>query len=568
VSLQVIDDGNATSSPATAAVAITETPTFNVVINEVAWAGTKTNPTDEWIELYNNSSSTIDIAKWTLGAADGVPSVVFSTSTGTTTIPAGGFYLLERSNDQTVSDVPTDYFFTGALNNEGERLELRDIQNNLIDLVDFSAGWPAGSSTPNYISMERISATTTGTNSFNWASNNLITRNGKDAGGKNINGTPRAKNSVSISPTIISSLPFGEFSEITLTKLSNPYIIQNNLTVLATGTLKIEPGVALKFNPFIKMEVFGRLKAIGGAEEEDKIIFTANSDYPSPDFWQKLAFSSSTGSRLENIIFQYGTIYIEGGDILIINSQFKNNKTAIEIKNGNPQIKNNIFEENETPILLSINASSTFSGNIAQNNNINGILSDFGDIIGNTVWQSDSNFPFVIDFGKGIGFGATLTLKEGTVVKIKRNSAGWPGFIEVYGRLITEGTLAKPVVITSFSDDEFGGDTNNDGTSTSAGSGSWRTLRFRSTSTSSILDGAVIRYGDGGCAIGSCWGAITQLSGVGIEIKNSIIEKNVWGIFSNESNCPAALEKIKIENTIFRGNNKNIYLWDWSECAP
>ena len=186
----------------------TEESLLSVVVNEIAWMGTATSSTDEWIELYNNTTSTIDLAGWTLLATDGTPSITFFTSNSTTTIPALGFYLLERTNDQTISDIPADQIYTGALENEGEKLELRDADNNLIDLVDCSLGWFSGSSSPDYISMERINPNSTGTVAENWASNNLIVRNGTDAEGNQINGTPKAQNSVyrSLPPNSVSDL--------------------------------------------------------------------------------------------------------------------------------------------------------------------------------------------------------------------------------------------------------------------------------------------------------------------------------------------------------------------------
>jgi len=132
------------------------------------------------------------------------------------------------------------------LNNGGEKLELRNASSTLIDVVDCTNGWFAGTTTQAYISMERINSNASGTDFANWASNNLITRNGKDAGGNSINGTPKEPNSVSVSSTTISSLPFDEFEAITLTYLGNPYIINNTiLTVPQDKTLIIEPGVKI-----------------------------------------------------------------------------------------------------------------------------------------------------------------------------------------------------------------------------------------------------------------------------------------------------------------------------------
>jgi len=44
---------------------------LEVVISEIAWMGTTTSHTDEWIELYNNTTDDVDLSGWTLAAAIG-----------------------------------------------------------------------------------------------------------------------------------------------------------------------------------------------------------------------------------------------------------------------------------------------------------------------------------------------------------------------------------------------------------------------------------------------------------------------------------------------------------------
>ena len=45
-----------------------------VVINEIAWMGTTVNANAEWMELYNRSTSPVDITGWHLVATNGSPS--------------------------------------------------------------------------------------------------------------------------------------------------------------------------------------------------------------------------------------------------------------------------------------------------------------------------------------------------------------------------------------------------------------------------------------------------------------------------------------------------------------
>ena len=70
----------------------------DVVINEIAWMGTLSSFNDEWIELFNNTGTPIDLTGWTLNSLDGTPSITIPSGS----IDAGGYFLLERTDDTSV----------------------------------------------------------------------------------------------------------------------------------------------------------------------------------------------------------------------------------------------------------------------------------------------------------------------------------------------------------------------------------------------------------------------------------------------------------------------------------
>ncbi|RLC24499.1 MAG: hypothetical protein DRH93_04425 [Deltaproteobacteria bacterium] len=84
--------------------------------------------------------------------------------------------------------------------------------------------------------------------------------------------------------------------------------------------------------------------------------------------------------------------------------------------------------------------------------------------------------------------GITLTLGPGTIIKM-----GAGRRLTVNGILIVQGTQEAPVVFTSYKDDEYGGDTNNDGSS-SGEPGDWDRIYFYQTHDSRV-ENAVVRYG-------------------------------------------------------------------------
>ncbi|HZB44353.1 MAG TPA: lamin tail domain-containing protein [Pyrinomonadaceae bacterium] len=160
-----------------------------VVINEVAWPGSASNSLDEWIELYNTTASAISLTGWKI--VDDAGAQVYNLSGS---IAAGGYFLIERT--ATSTSVAGDLVVAGiSLANTGDTLELQNASGTRIDIVNTSGGaWYAGTTT-GYYTMERKTAAG-GDASSNWANNNGVIRNGTNSGGGAINGTPRAKNSV------------------------------------------------------------------------------------------------------------------------------------------------------------------------------------------------------------------------------------------------------------------------------------------------------------------------------------------------------------------------------------
>ncbi len=150
----------------------------DIIINEIAWMGTENSANDEWIELYNNSEHLVDLEGWKLEAEDGSPKMNLKGK-----ILPKGFFLLERTNDETVPDIKADLIYKGNLNNKGEHLSLIGNRGKAVDEIDCSSGWFTGKGKPEYKTMERINPLTLGNSPKNWQTS------------KNPGGTPRTKNS-------------------------------------------------------------------------------------------------------------------------------------------------------------------------------------------------------------------------------------------------------------------------------------------------------------------------------------------------------------------------------------
>lgn len=108
-------------------------------------------------------------------------------------IQPNGYFLLERSDDQTIADIPADLIYNGSLTNGGETLRLTDSRGILIDSANFHGGpWPAGDHA-SHASMERRGGED---RPGNWATHTGYHGIGVDAAGHSIQGSPRQINSI------------------------------------------------------------------------------------------------------------------------------------------------------------------------------------------------------------------------------------------------------------------------------------------------------------------------------------------------------------------------------------
>ncbi len=115
-------------------------------------------------------------------------------------------------------------------------------------------------------------------------------------------------------------------------------------------------------------------------------------------------------------------------------------------------------------------------------------------------------------------------------------------------------------MITSLKDDTYGGDTNNDGASTSPAPGDWGEIWLYGTGNLN-LDHAIVRYGGGylGWEHGTITAYITLYpsDGASVSISNSVIEHNLYdGVFLHDEDA-TTLSNLSITSSTIRNNNWN-----------
>lgn len=112
----------------------------SVIFNEIAWMGTNQSPNDEWMELKNVSGNPKTLAGWQIQNQTSKIKIGLNGST----LPSGGFYLLERSSDNALPTVLSDQIYTGVLSNQGENLYLFNHLCQLEDQITAINSWPGG----------------------------------------------------------------------------------------------------------------------------------------------------------------------------------------------------------------------------------------------------------------------------------------------------------------------------------------------------------------------------------------------------------------------------------------
>jgi len=359
-----VDTSGNESPVQTASVDVSLRP---IVINEIAWAGTGSSPAaskDEWIELYNPTSKNISLANMLVNS----PSNSSFKINLSGTIAPHGYYLIERTDDNVITDIPADLTatFGSGLSNSGEQLVL-NIGSTTIDATPPAGtchdGWCAGSASGQYYTMERYDPLSSGEDRNNWGSWQDIVSYGTNAEKQAIHGTPKHRNSINyLLAHLSTTVPLSK----TITKANSPYVVASQMTLAPDAILTIEPGVVIKFKG-AGSSLSGSGVIIAKGTESDPIIFTSfNDDSYAGDTNQNGTTSSphagdwgsvrlvKDGSKIDWAIVSYG-----GGD---------DKRSNVYVKDTSADITHSIIQESKFYGMFLEHASGSLTNNTIQNN--------------------------------------------------------------------------------------------------------------------------------------------------------------------------------------------------------
>lgn len=144
VILTVTDDGGETGQ-ATTSADISAAPSGTIVISEVFYDTPGTDSNEEWIEIFNASSLTVNVGGWTITDNNGTGSSYSYPSNAS--LAPGTFYTVasQRKGFRRLYGKNADKFAgIPALNNNGDALVLKDNSGIIVDAVAWEGGASSG----------------------------------------------------------------------------------------------------------------------------------------------------------------------------------------------------------------------------------------------------------------------------------------------------------------------------------------------------------------------------------------------------------------------------------------
>ncbi len=412
-STNTTSDSSETASDSTSQSSTVQTfSAGDLVINEIMYdLGGDLGDTDtnrEWIEIYNNSSSEIDLTGWKFNDGDDATNHGFNVppdhdGQGSMVLPAGGYTIIaEHATTFLLTDHPG---FTGTVIDTAEMnlknasstvTTLKIIASNgtTIDEVTYYNFWGANGDGK---TLERKSATGGSSDPANWGvssvaggtpgvPNNWLLASDVDSG----SATSTPETATSTEPLMTLGTDVSATTTIsqntTWTLAGSPYRLffdgQRRPTVAAGAILTIEPGAKIipQGGGYTALEIEGTLNAI--ASSGAPIIFTSIADAdnlasttPQKGDWLNIAFSSGSQVNFDYVEFRYGgqglerpvkeMIKIIGATVNINHSTFTNSQSiALRLIDSDAVVENSVFSDNACGISVDslVNSDGTTDG--------------------------------------------------------------------------------------------------------------------------------------------------------------------------------------------------------------
>ncbi len=302
------------------------------------------------------------------------------------------------------------------------------------------------------------------------------------------------------------------------------YLVTCNIVVPEGVTLTIDAGTVVKFRRPVKifddpllLKAEGTLNINGTAD--NKVYLTSSYDDTIG------GDTNNDGGATSPRAGDWLRISFEGGNGNIKFAEFRYGNSAISVRDSSPNLQDiQIKDSRGAAITANVDDSPQIKDITFKNVDIAGLQIRPSTITGDVTWNQTS-ITYYLSEDFTIAEGATLTIDAGAVIKFRRPVKIFddPLLLRVEGTLNVNGTVNNKVYFTSSYDDTIGGDTNDDGGTTSPQTGNWKEIFFDG-GTGNIKH-AEIRYANVGIWTRDSAPTIT----------NSKLTKNNYGVYSDKA---------------------------------
>lgn len=261
----------------------------------------------------------------------------------------------------------------------------------------------------------------------------------------------------------------------------SPYVISGSTTISTLDTVVVEPGVEVQFANGAQLYVSGALMA-------NQASFTASSTGATRETWNRIVANTSESLihlRRSSIQFAKHGIEATAGTVLLDTVNITDSKYGLVLNAGTQTtIKESIFTGNAYPIYLNSEAAVSYMGtNDFSFNDADAVYIAFSQVDQN--WElTHPGIPYYAASGLNVTLGDTLTIDSQNIIKVQN---GREILINDGATLIAEANTGEEIFFTSIRNDNIGGDTNADGTTTAPANNDWYGIRIAGQVTNSRL---------------------------------------------------------------------------------
>lgn len=312
----------------------------------------------------------------------------------------------------------------------------------------------------------------------------------------------------------------------TWTLADSPYIVTSSITIDHGVTLTLKSGVIVKFANGQSLYVNGTLNATS-------VTFTSINSSPAPGDWANIyvGYGEVGSVNLDSCKVQYAhNVQVYNGTATISNTDLTNFSTyglyvssngILNMLKGSINTSSSSASSDGSAIYASPSSHATVSGvniqhfhkgiflgsdavvtisnlNISNCNwpiyysgsadltatDINTFAGNtqttvnmaFSDVL-DTLSLPSLNIPYTFQNGMTVYAGGRVVIGSGNIIKLADYYS-----VNVYGALVAIANPGENIYFTSTKDDNWGGDSNNDGNTTTPAMNNWYGIRFFDTS--------------------------------------------------------------------------------------